>query len=459
MEKEEKKRKIRGLGYFNAILDRWGALDSTICTKEELYKIMDDLSKEMGYSIDRTLRAKNLRKIEEILMPKWIERIEDTSKKRRGKGRNYIYSLKIENSGIEKNKGLEDIKSTMKEYFSENSYERKVKTPKVLEENKIEEAKKNASRPRLRTLEHIWEVLEYMSKNNTNTMRCTELRALLGLQNFSAVNLDGWIKTLGNVGVDLNAKYYTDSSRLGFVKIHNVNGTKVALMTTAKKYYDINLKSEAGKLHSYTQGKTKVYQNPTTIVRIVNEDDIKGKLIFAIGGLISTMNGGKSVDVDVVCSELSKKFQLQVTRKEILDTLKEVDEFNVNSYSNRIGLKMGRASWFGIREKYGPETRKKVVFARLTLPLEEIKEKFPETEVLSIVSGNDAFYKITYPESKHSLKNWTILYRKFRGVDNIFDEVLKNEIEKEIQSLDIRSFKDDTEYIIEEDDEKMSITF
>lgn len=102
MEKEEKKRKIRGLGYFNAILDRWGALDSTICTKEELYKIMDDLSKEMGYSIDRTLRAKNLRKIEEILMPKWIERIEDTSKKRRGKGRNYIYSLKIENSGIEK---------------------------------------------------------------------------------------------------------------------------------------------------------------------------------------------------------------------------------------------------------------------------------------------------------------------------------------------------------------------
>ena len=128
MEKEEKKRKIRGLGYFNAILDRWGALDSTICTKEELYKIMDDLSKEMGYSIDRTLRAKNLRKIEEILMPKWMERIEDTSKKRRGKGRNYIYSLKIE-----KNKGLEDIKSTMKKYFSENSYKRKVKTPKVLE--------------------------------------------------------------------------------------------------------------------------------------------------------------------------------------------------------------------------------------------------------------------------------------------------------------------------------------
>ena len=175
--------------------------------------------------------------------------------------------------------------------------------------------------------------------------------------------------------------------------------------------------------------------------------------------MISTINGGKSVDVDVVCSELSKKFQLQVTRKEILDTLKEVDEFNVNSYSNRISLKMGRASWFGIREKYGPETRKKVVFARLTLPLEEIKEKFPETEILSIVSGDDAFYKIIYPESKHSLKNFTILYRKFRGVDNIFDEVLKNEIEKEIQSLDIRSFKDDTEYIIEEDDEKMSTTF
>lgn len=450
MENNKKKENVIGCEYFINILDRWNK-NAGIITKKDLYGIIDSLDIEFGYQYKKKAshRLSCVKKLEEMLTSRWFEKIESGKIGRRGK--DYIYSLKLE-KGREK-ESLEEIKNLFRKYLSEHirgkHTVRDIKKPEP--EIKVKETKKVVSqesklKPRLGTLENLWKVLTWMNKNKTNEIKRTELGELLGFQNFSESNLKGWENSLKNAGILLDAVYTSPGKGGCSIKIRNVYGTMAAIREVAKRLYNVELEIGTGRVKGFLKGRKFV----KPVVQLVDTSGYKDKLIYAIGGIVMK-NNQKAIDINTLCSILNKDFGIVETKNEILEAIKEVEELESIQYGQRIGLKEGKFSWDDIKEKYGPQKRKKTVIARLTLPFEEIEKHFEDTKLLSKISENDAIYSITYEDSVHSIKTWAAMFRKFRGTDIVFDEVLTGKVEEEIERLDRIAYKGNLEYEIEED--------
>ena len=151
-----------------------------------------------------------------------------------------------------------------------------------------------------------------------------------------------------------------------------------------------------------------------------------------------------------ICSNLAKKFDIKITKKEIISALKESPEFNLIEHGDRIRLNNNSSSWEEIKREHGPKNFTKEVLVRLTFDLKTVQTYFSSAIIVSQISECDAIYKITYNESISDLINWIELYRKFRENDKILnDEELEQTINREIERINALAFSDSLRYKLE----------
>lgn len=438
MEKKLRK-KSKGLEYYAAVLDKLVNLNTTVFSKKELYKIMDEVSEGGGYSTDPSLRTVSLKRFEEILTDKWLEKVNDKDNK-------CLYSLKL-TKGQEK-EDLEQMKALFTNFYM-NIGERISagrNGGKEQKNTKKQEFSSILGKPKRESFEKFWRILCWMEQNKKNEIKLTEIRTLIG-GNFSECTLSSWIKSFENINMIIDAVYVSMNRGKSFVRIHNnIISTKLQVQQAAYRCYGLILDG-ARNIKPLRKGEQE--RGIQRVVIRESEEEVYKTIFYAIAGIIMK-NNEKPVGSDNICSILLKEFGIHETKKEIIEHLRRRPEFNLIKHGELIELKDGIDSWEDIKTQFGPERKKKTVFARLTLPFEEIKKHFPGTKQESKISDNDAIYKIETNDSVHSLKEWVLLYRKLREPDKIFDDELVDKIKKEIIRIDILSFKDNFAYEIEE---------
>lgn len=445
MEKREKDAKSRE--FYIKILEQWS--NTLILSRKELNKLVDDTCNELGLSANPGNRSFRVKRLEDVLGKDWLEKVEDDGPWR-GRGKNYIYSLKL--SKENKQGDLEKIKKLFLDFFALQDERKKRKgnldqsqlSEEIVNQDENKEVKKTTImyKPHRSVFEKLGNILKYLLENEKNSIDRSEISKVTGFQNFSENNLNGWISSLARVGILLDARYISGSYGKTCLKFENPKGIAASIREAAKKIYGMDIAFPG--IHPGNNVITT--RKVTTPQKTDNKE--KARLFFAIGGFIA-YNDYKPVDIDTLCKILRDNFYITATRREILDVIKGEEDFESIQYGSKIGLKDKKFSWDNICDKYGPKNYEKQVVVRLTLPKKEIIEYFPKTEMLSKISENDAVYRITYEDTKHSLSKWVRIYRRFRGPDAIFDKSLEEQIKLEIQRIDEFLYKDDIVYNIE----------
>lgn len=459
-----KKKVGRRENYYTEIITEWKS--KGVITTLDLYKMIETLSFKNGLKHRVKSNSMYLDKLEKILKESGIEyekvRDNDGDGRIRSRGRkirNYYYSLKED---------LDVIKSKIEKWYENQSKQANInrinslkKRFDVTEEEKSTKKAESESgksyvssvigiRPRTESFLRMYSILNYLYTNKTNEVSIAKVKEIVGLNWFSESSLKSYVKSFQNIGITIDASYHSIGYKKTFIKVTNVEDS---LLKVKKAAENLNI-----PLPTITEGKlkninlsNKGFKEPLKVIASVTEEKIdSSELYYAIGGIIMK-HDMRPIDIDALCRILKEGFKIQQTKKEILEAIKNIPEFEKIQNGIRIGLKDKKFSWEDIKEKYGPHTRIKTVYARLTIPEDELKNLFGSVEKLSVIGENDAVYRIGYEDSKHSLKSWTMLYRKFRGADQIFDEVLKSEIELEIKRIDCSCFNGILAYEIEED--------
>lgn len=425
MKKEEK------IQYFTKIVEKMG---EKVIPMEDLYKIIEETDKELGKNVKECRQRFSIitNKLIQVLGDK-LEVVEGEGKKR-GRYSPKWFSLKA--SG----EGLNIIKSDIISYF---------KREEVFATKRLEKAResKKGRKTKITFLKRLWNILV---KVKTERMEIISFQKLKEVGDLSAVNsevLKNWKESLKKAGINLDFRIIKDEhhSKVQFINLSNTIIRMAEVMKKAFPKEEIDVKSVLGlgkKLH-------------TPINSIGSEKQENGAdkayMIYAIGGILKTQVAHR-VELDVITSCLRKGFNISTTKTEIIEISRSNKElFEINNYNQSIKL-VNEDVWPKIKEQFGPQNFKRQFLVRLGMSLNEVKERVPEMEVelVSKINEYDGIYKIVYNRTVHHKKELVKLFRSFRQNDKILDdEALVGLLEKEIEVIDGRSYKDDLAYNIE----------
>ena len=428
MKKEEK------IQYFTRLVEKMG--EKVIPTKD-LYRIIEETDKELGKSVKECRQRFSIitNKLIQVLGDK-LEVVEGEGEKR-GRYSPKWFSLKT--NGEE---GINNIKSDIISYF---------KREEVFATKRLEKAResKKGRKTKITFLKRLWNILVKVKKERLEIVSFQKLKEVGGLATVNAEVLKNWKESLKKAGINLDFRIIKDD-RHSKVQFINLSNTIIQMAEAMKKAFpkeEIDVKSVLGlgkKLH------TSINSSMEDEKQNSNNAD-KAYMIYAIGGILKTQAAHR-VELDVMASCLRKGFNISTTKAEIIEISRSNRElFEINNYNQSIRL-VNENLWPEIKKQFGPQNFKRQFLVRLGMSLEEVKERVPEMEVelVSKINEYDGIYKIVYNRTVHHKKELVKLFRSFRQNDKILDdEALVDLLEREIEVIDGRSYKDDLAYNIE----------
>ena len=322
------------------------------------------------------------------------------------------------------------------------------KEPEIKEEPKeiITPSKKGSKEERIRinTLDNIMEALYYyIMYNKDGGVIGNNVAKVLGVKKMSQIQIKTWVNGLSKHSVTLNVYYDGRNDKLVFREAEKDLSICCELY---RKITGKEPKREYLKLLSGVE-KPKVLVSKTSSAIIIKESVVDKKMIkedsyedlyyYAAGIIVE--HSYKAVDIDSMCTNL-RKLGYDVSKTDLQGILRKRAEFSVVRYGAAVGLNEGGwRTWDEIKEKFNPRNNIKWVDCRLSLAPEEVKNVFPETEVLSMITERDGFYRVYYNGSLTELTKWIQLATISIGAENlskhIFDQNLVGRIKTRINLL------------------------
>lgn len=426
MKKEEK------IQYFTRLVEKMG--EKVIPTKD-LYRIIEETDKELGKSV------KECRQRFSIITNKLIQVLGDKLEVVEGEGKKQgRYSPKWFSLKTNGEEGINNIKSDIISYF---------KREEVFATKRLEKAResKKGRKTKISFLKRLWNILVKVKKERLEIVSFQKLKEVGDLAVVNTEVLKNWKESLKKAGINLDFRIIKDDrhSKIQFI---NLSNTIIQMAEVMKKAFpkeeEIDVKSVLGL------GK-KLHTSINSSMEDEKQNADKAYIIYAIGGILKAQVSHR-VELDVMTSCLRKGFNISTTKAEVVEISKSNKEFfEINNYNQSIRL-VNENVWSEIKEQFGPQNFKRQFLVRLGMSLEEVKEKVPEMEVelISKINEYDGIYKIVYNRTVHHKKELVKLFRSFRQNDKILDdEALVGLLEKEIEMIDGRSYKDDLAYNIE----------
>ena len=441
MEKNFEKRNIE---YFTKVVEKIGL---KVVPVSELYKIFSEVDKEMGIEVKNIHRGPLMtNKLIEVLGEKDLEIVVDEGSKNIGRQVPRWFSLKVKDE-----KELNNIKSDIISYFKRRAV--------LLSESKKKPRTRKSGgkvvteirKPFLRSL---WNLLLKIRKEKSDTISFQRMRELTG-KPFTSQILEYWQKSSslasGGVVIDVKVLGNRKDRKIKFINLNNTIFKMYELMRLNFPDETFTWVDDSGtvlkKIPTKPVIKKETEQN---LERTTNETE-EAYLIYAVGGIIKE-NGGTRVYTDVLTTRLRTDFGINVVKRDVVEVLKkETKYFDLINYGESVKLR-DENSWANIKKIYGPENYFKDFLARLGMSIEDVQKVVPDmkVELISKISENDGIYKITYDRTMHQRKELVRLFRTFRQNDKILNDTdLENDLQREIELIDARSYKDNIAYQIE----------
>jgi hypothetical protein len=405
--------------------------------------LISEIHSKVGRSLDRALIKK---KADELLFIWMKGELNIVKKESIGKRTPLVIKLKNE----------EDMNDMEFEIFTEKILEKVLvkesrrvrKEPEIKEEPKeiITPSKKGSKEERIRinTLDNIMEALYYyIMYNKDGGVIGNNVAKVLGVKKMSQIQIKTWVNGLSKHSVTLNVYYDGRNDKLVFREAEKDLSICCELY---RKITGKEPKREYLKLLSGVE-KPKVLVSKTSSAIIIKESVVDKKMIkedsyedlyyYAAGIIVE--HSYKAVDIDSMCTNL-RKLGYDVSKTDLQGILRKRAEFSVVRYGAAVGLNEGGwRTWDEIKEKFNPRNNIKWVDCRLSLAPEEVKNVFPETEVLSMITERDGFYRVYYNGSLTELTKWIQLATISIGAENlskhIFDQNLVGRIKTRINLL------------------------
>lgn len=405
--------------------------------------LISEIHSKVGRSLDRALIKK---KADELLFIWMKGELNIVKKESIGKRTPLVIELKNE----------EDMNDMEFEIFTEKILEKVLvkesrrvrKEPEIKEEPKeiITPSKKGSKEERIRinTLDNIMEALYYyIMYNKDGGVIGNNVAKVLGVKKMSQIQIKTWVNGLSKHSVTLNVYYDGRNDKLVFREAEKDLSICCELY---RKITGKEPKREYLKLLSGVE-KLKVLVSKTSSAIIIKESVVDKKMIkedsyedlyyYAAGIIVE--HSYKAVDIDSMCTNL-RKLGYDVSKTDLQGILRKRAEFSVVRYGAAVGLNEGGwRTWDEIKEKFNPRNNIKWVDCRLSLAPEEVKNVFPETEVLSMITERDGFYRVYYNGSLTELTKWIQLATISIGAENlskhIFDQNLVGRIKTRINLL------------------------
>lgn len=405
--------------------------------------LISEIHSKVGRSLDRALIKK---KADELLFIWMKGELNIVKKESIGKRTPLVIELKNE----------EDMNDMEFEIFTEKILEKVLvkesrrvrKEPEIKEEPKeiITPSKKGSKEEKIRinTLDNIMEALYYyIMYNKDGGVIGNNVAKVLGVKKMSQIQIKTWVNGLSKHSVTLNVYYDGRNDKLVFREAEKDLSICCELY---RKITGKEPKREYLKLLSGVE-KPKVLVSKTSSAIIIKESVVDKKMIkedsyedlyyYAAGIIVE--HSYKAVDIDSMCTNL-RKLGYDVSKTDLQGILRKRAEFSVVRYGAAVGLNEGGwRTWDEIKEKFNPRNNIKWVDCRLSLAPEEVKNVFPETEVLSMITERDGFYRVYYNGSLTELTKWIQLATISIGAENlskhIFDQNLVGRIKTRINLL------------------------
>lgn len=405
--------------------------------------LISEIHSKVGRSLDRALIKK---KADELLFIWMKGELNIVKKESIGKRTPLVIELKNE----------EDMNDMEFEIFTEKILEKVLvkesrrvrKEPEIKEEPKeiITPSKKGSKEERIRinTLDNIMEALYYyIMYNKDGGVIGNNVAKVLGVKKMSQIQIKTWVNGLSKHSVTLNVYYDGRNDKLVFREAEKDLSICCELY---RKITGKEPKREYLKLLSGVE-KPKVLVSKTSSAIIIKESVVDKKMIkedsyedlyyYAAGIIVE--HSYKAVDIDSMCTNL-RKLGYDVSKTDLQGILRKRAEFSVVRYGAAVGLNEGGwRTWDEIKEKFNPRNNIKWVDCRLSLAPKEVKNVFPETEVLSMITERDGFYRVYYNGSLTELTKWIQLATISIGAENlskhIFDQNLVGRIKTRINLL------------------------
>lgn len=405
--------------------------------------LISEIHSKVGRSLDRALIKK---KADELLFIWMKGELNIVKKESIGKRTPLVIELKNE----------EDMNDMEFEIFTEKILEKVLvkesrrvrKEPEIKEEPKeiITPSKKGSKEERIRinTLDNIMKALYYyIMYNKDGGVIGNNVAKVLGVKKMSQIQIKTWVNGLSKHSVTLNVYYDGRNDKLVFREAEKDLSICCELY---RKITGKEPKREYLKLLSGVE-KPKVLVSKTSSAIIIKESVVDKKMIkedsyedlyyYAAGIIVE--HSYKAVDIDSMCTNL-RKLGYDVSKTDLQGILRKRAEFSVVRYGAAVGLNEGGwRTWDEIKEKFNPRNNIKWVDCRLSLAPEEVKNVFPETEVLSMITERDGFYRVYYNGSLTELTKWIQLATISIGAENlskhIFDQNLVGRIKTRINLL------------------------
>lgn len=385
--------------------------------------LISEVHSEIGRSLDKALIK---RKADELLFT-WMNSELNIVKKEM-KGKRTPLAIKLKNEEAMNDKEFEIFTEKILEKVLVKESGRVRKEPEIKEE-----------RIRINTLDNIMEALSYsITYNRGDGVTGNNVAKVLGVKRINQIQIKTWVNGLSKHSVTLNVYYDGRNDKLVFREAEK------DLSICCELYRKITGKEPKREYLKLLSGKEKpkvlVSKTSSAIVlkrsvvdKITIEEDSYNDLYYYVAGII-VENEYKAVDIDSMCTNL-RKLGYDVSKTELQGILRKRAEFSIVRYGAAVGLNEGGwKTWDEIKEKFNPKNNIKWVDCRLSLTLEEIKNVFPETEALSMITERDGFYRVYYNGSLTELTKWIQLATISIGAENLSSYIFDQDLVKRIKT-------------------------
>lgn len=400
--------------------------------------LISEVHSEIGRSLDKALIK---RKADELLFTWMNSELNIVKKEMKGKRTPLVIKLKNEEAMNDEEFEIFTEKILEKVLVKESGRVRKEPEIKEEPEEITTPSKKRNKEERIRinTLDNIIEALSYsITYNRGDGVTGNNVAKVLGVKRINQIQIKTWVNGLSKHSVTLNVYYDGRNDKLVFREAEK------DLSICCELYRKITGKEPKREYLKLLSGKEKpkvlVSKTSSAIVmkesvidkKMIKEDSYEDLYYYAAGIIVE--HSYKAVDIDSLCTNL-RKLGYDVSKTELQGILRKRAEFSVVRYGAAVGLNEGGwKTWDEIKEKFNPKNNIKWVDCRLSLTLEEIKNIFPETETLSMITERDGFYRIYYNGSLTELTKWIQLATISIGAENLSSYIFDQDLVKRIKT-------------------------
>lgn len=401
--------------------------------------LISEVHSEIGRSLDKALIK---RKADELLFT-WMNSELNIVKKEM-KGKRTPLAIKLKNEEAMNDKEFEIFTEKILEKVLVKESKKVEEKPEIKEKPKeittTSSKKRNKEeRIRINTLDNIMGALcYYITYNRDGGITGNNVAKVLGVKRINQILIKTWVNGLSKHSVTLNVYYDGRNDKLVFreaekdLSICRELYRKITGKEPKREYLKLLSGKEKPKVLVSKTSSAIVMKESVIDKKMIKEDSYEDLYYYAAGIIVE--NEYKAVDIDSLCTNL-RKLGYDVSKTELQGILRKRAEFSVVRYGAAVGLNEGGwKTWDEIKEKFNPKNNIKWVDCRLSLTLEEIKNIFPETETLSMITERDGFYRVYYNGSLTELTKWIQLATISIGAENLSSYIFDQDLVKRIKT-------------------------